>query len=199
MKKNITDPRVIRTRNLIIDALIKLSKQKQFENITIKDITSEATINRATFYYHFKDKYDLLEYTLKYRIMANVLNQLVETNDITTDSITEIFLSITEFLNSLLAQCPPSYVSLQELIETSLKKELQELFYTILKHKFEQANADFKDKLKTLSTLLTWAIYGIVTDWQIHRKNSPEEYAKKIVPYIFNGLSSLIDPIVVDT
>ncbi|MEG0256184.1 TetR/AcrR family transcriptional regulator [Vagococcus sp.] len=199
MKKITTDPRVIRTRNLIIDSLIRLSKQKNFESITIKDITSEATVNRATFYYHFTDKYDLLEQTLKYRIMNDVLNQLTEINDINADSIIVIFLSITEFLNNLLIQCSTSYVSLQKLIESNLKKELQEFFYTILKPKFEQDNTEFIDKLQTYSALLTWSIYGAVIDCQFHKKDSPEEYAKKITPYIFNGMNSLMDSIIIDT
>lgn len=56
-----TDPRVVRTRKLIMDSFMELSGKKEFKDITIKDITAEAMINRATFYYHFEDIYDLLE------------------------------------------------------------------------------------------------------------------------------------------
>jgi AcrR family transcriptional regulator len=38
-----------------MDSFIDLSSKKEFKDITIKDITSEAMINRATFYYHFED------------------------------------------------------------------------------------------------------------------------------------------------
>lgn len=55
------DPRVKRTRELIINAFITLVKKKSIESITINDITSIATINRATFYAHFPDKYALLD------------------------------------------------------------------------------------------------------------------------------------------
>ncbi|GAA3312554.1 hypothetical protein GCM10020331_000570 [Ectobacillus funiculus] len=44
-----------------MDSFIELSGKKEFKDITIKDITTEAMVNRATFYYHFADKYDLLE------------------------------------------------------------------------------------------------------------------------------------------
>lgn len=60
MAQSKIDPRVLRTRKLIMDSFINLSEQKDFTDITIKDITTEAMINRATFYYHFEDKYDLL-------------------------------------------------------------------------------------------------------------------------------------------
>ncbi|MFD2215801.1 TetR/AcrR family transcriptional regulator [Metabacillus endolithicus] len=56
-----TDLRVIRTKKLIKEALLKLIQEKGFENMTIQDIADEALINRATFYLHYQDKYDLLE------------------------------------------------------------------------------------------------------------------------------------------
>lgn len=54
------DPRVIRTRNLLRDALIALIREKGFEAVKTQDITERATLNRATFYLHYRDKYDLL-------------------------------------------------------------------------------------------------------------------------------------------
>jgi len=55
-----TDPRVIRTRQLLRDALISLIQERGFETIKTQDITTRATLNRATFYLHYRDKNDLL-------------------------------------------------------------------------------------------------------------------------------------------
>lgn len=55
------DPRVKRTLLLIRDALISLLAEKSLEQVTVRDITERAEINRATFYLHYVDKYDLLE------------------------------------------------------------------------------------------------------------------------------------------
>ncbi|MBK5480848.1 TetR/AcrR family transcriptional regulator [Peribacillus sp. TH16] len=55
------DPRVLRTRRLLIASFITVAQVKEFKDITIKEITDEATVNRATFYVHFIDKYDLLD------------------------------------------------------------------------------------------------------------------------------------------
>lgn len=194
MNKKNTVPRVIRTRNLIIDSFIKLSKQKDFKNISITDITNEAVVNRSTFYYHFTDKYDLLEQTLKYKIMHEIINKLSKIKNINDDTIIEIFMSITEFFNSLLNQCPASYSSLQKLLETSFKKELQDLFNNILSQQSKKNDPASLDHLRIYSTLLAWSIYGAVIDWQVIRIPSSEEYAKKIVPYIFNGINSLVTP-----
>ena len=55
------DPRVMRTKRLLRDALIRLMEEREFDHITVQDISDHATVKRATFYLHFKDKADLLE------------------------------------------------------------------------------------------------------------------------------------------
>lgn len=56
-----TDLRVVRTKKLIKEAFITLIQKKGFDALTIQDIADQAFINRATFYLHYQDKYDLLE------------------------------------------------------------------------------------------------------------------------------------------
>ena len=55
------DPRVRRTRKMLQDALASLLKKKDFDKISIGDIAEESTLNRATFYDHYPDKFSLLE------------------------------------------------------------------------------------------------------------------------------------------
>jgi len=55
------DRRTRKTRKAINDAFWKLMQQKDFEEITILDITETADIHRATFYLHYQDKYDWME------------------------------------------------------------------------------------------------------------------------------------------
>lgn len=58
------DLRVQRTHKLVLDALIDLTAQKGFPAVTVREITTRAGINRATFYRHYQDKFDLLnQYT----------------------------------------------------------------------------------------------------------------------------------------
>jgi AcrR family transcriptional regulator len=69
------DPRVKRTRQLLRQALMDLIPEKGYNAITIKDITDRATLNRATFYLHYRDKDDLL-----YKGMREVLDELTAAN-----------------------------------------------------------------------------------------------------------------------
>jgi AcrR family transcriptional regulator len=57
----VLDPRIRRTRQLIHTALRKIMQTKHFDEISVQDITDEATVNRATFYDHYTDKFDLLD------------------------------------------------------------------------------------------------------------------------------------------
>ncbi|MCL6458022.1 MAG: TetR family transcriptional regulator C-terminal domain-containing protein [Gorillibacterium sp.] len=56
-----TDPRVIRTRQLIGDAFIHLLQEIELEKITVNRIAQRATINRVTFYLHYRDIPDMME------------------------------------------------------------------------------------------------------------------------------------------
>ena len=52
------------TKRQLSVSLQKLLVQNQLDKITIQDLVNEAQVSRKTFYYHFQDIYDLLEWTL---------------------------------------------------------------------------------------------------------------------------------------
>src|SRR5450631_4216576 len=55
------DPRILRSRRMLMDSLAKLLSKKEFEEISVQEIADEATLNRATFYLHYPDKNALLQ------------------------------------------------------------------------------------------------------------------------------------------
>lgn len=57
----VRDPRIRRTRKLLQGALVKLMLTRSFDEISVQDIAEEATVNRATFYDHYTDKFALLD------------------------------------------------------------------------------------------------------------------------------------------
>ncbi len=60
MTQNVEDLRVRRTRKLLQKALLEAATDKGFAQVTVSDIAERAMVNRATFYRHYQDKYDLL-------------------------------------------------------------------------------------------------------------------------------------------
>ena len=58
----VEDVRAKRTDKLLLEALIELTVQNGFAAVTVSDLTKYAGINRATFYRHYEDKFDLLNH-----------------------------------------------------------------------------------------------------------------------------------------
>lgn len=67
------DRRIQKSKQAIMDSLIKLMFEKDFESITINEIAETANVNRGTVYLHYVDKFDLLDQCIDAH-----LKQLVE-------------------------------------------------------------------------------------------------------------------------
>ena len=61
MHKNSDDRRAKRSRRLLKDSLLALMQEKRFKDISARDITEGADLNRGTFYLHYSDTQALLE------------------------------------------------------------------------------------------------------------------------------------------
>ena len=66
------------TKNALATALKKLLSKKELSKITISNITEECGVNRQTFYYHFKDIYDLLEWIFTNEVIEEIDNEIEE-------------------------------------------------------------------------------------------------------------------------
>jgi AcrR family transcriptional regulator len=179
MDQTKTDPRVLRTRKLIMDAFIELSGKKEFKDITIKDITAEAMVNRATFYYHFEDIYDLLEKVLSEVLLINLERKAFEEDELNEHSLVSIFAAITDFQNALSNRCHRGY---EDTIARIIREQLEVIFYNMLR---KQRERDEDEAVKVAAVLLSWGMYGASVEWRRNSKKlTPEEYIKLAVPYI---------------
>ncbi|OMF28641.1 TetR family transcriptional regulator [Paenibacillus sp. FSL H8-0548] len=186
MTESKTDPRVLRTRKLIMDSFIELSGKKEFKDITIKDITTEAMINRATFYYHFEDIYDLLEKVLSVVLLVNLNSDLYQNDELNEEAFVRIFEAITNFQKSLSSRCHRGY---EDTIARIIREQLQIIFHKMLlkQHKTEEEEA-----LKLTAVLLSWGIYGASVEWRRDsHKISPGEFIKLAIPYIRTGIDRI--------
>lgn len=59
-KQGRSDRRVMRTKQMLREALLSLVRERGFEELSVQDILDRANVGRATFYAHFKNKEDLL-------------------------------------------------------------------------------------------------------------------------------------------
>jgi len=183
MTQKKVDPRMLRTRQLIMDAFIDLSGQKEFRDITVKDITEEAMINRATFYYHFKDIYDLLDKALSEVLLINLNTEVFDKKELNKEFFTSAFLAITNFQNSLSNRCHRGY---EETIARIIREQLEIIFYKAL---LKQHDKKEDRGLKTTAVVLSWGLYGASVEWRgSFSEQSPEQYIETVIPYILSGL-----------
>lgn len=183
MTQSKTDPRVLRTRKLIMDSFIELSGEKEFKDITIKDITSRAMINRATFYYHFEDIYDLLDKALSEVLLINLDCNYYQNNKLNEEALVNIFKAITNFQKSLSNRCHRGY---EDTIARIIREQLEIIFYKVL---LKQRSTEDNQALKVTAVMLSWGIYGASVEWKRHSKEIlPEEFIKSAIPYIISGI-----------
>src|SRR5690242_657857 len=71
------DPRVLRTRHLLLQAFSDLYSEKGFHTMTVQDVTLRAGVNRGTFYSHFEDKFALLESWLREQFQQRVASPVL--------------------------------------------------------------------------------------------------------------------------
>ena len=76
----------------LADSLKALAVKMPFEKITIKQITDGAGVIRVTFYNHFQDKYDLLEWIVKKDIISPV--KLLLANDMYREALLLMFTNM---------------------------------------------------------------------------------------------------------
>jgi len=100
------DRRILKTQEALKTAVIKLMAEKNFDDITIQDLSDQANVSRGTIYLHYMDKYDLLD-----KLIENHINELQERCeaaadlDFVTGSLiwTEYFESNYDFFSMMLA------------------------------------------------------------------------------------------------
>ena len=60
------------TKEIIIKTLFELLNEKPLAKITVKDIVERCGVNRNTFYYHFRDKYDIMHWIFEQEIVEKL-------------------------------------------------------------------------------------------------------------------------------
>lgn len=171
------DPRVARTRKAIIDAFIQLSESKPFDNITVKDITEKALINRATFYNHFLDKYDLMEKSLLEDVQINLNRQYYSEMGLDDAYVISLFEALCSFHLHLAAQCQRSYIqTINHLVVDQLE--------VIHSQKLKQAFDEYSDaEIHKMSKLFASGLFSLSQDWfASETTEEPVDYIHDILP-----------------
>ncbi|WP_054028784.1 TetR family transcriptional regulator [Bacillus sp. FJAT-28004] len=112
MASKVMNVRITQTKQSLINAFFHLVSKKDFEKITVADITKGAHVNRATFYAHFNDKYELLDYIMGDSASAAIAKRTNGIEIFDQDSIHQLVLAVCDFYQQPNIQCRSSYIGL---------------------------------------------------------------------------------------
>ncbi|MDE5578268.1 MAG: TetR/AcrR family transcriptional regulator [Oscillospiraceae bacterium] len=158
------DLRIKKTRTSIINAFLTLRSKKPLERITVKELSNAAQINKATFYLHYKDIYDLSE-TLENELFENVFNSIEHPDAVVSDP--RIF--IKELIEGFTAN--------QTLIDIIFSNERRSILVDridkeLKKFLFEK-HPEYKE-IAEINVLLTYSIKGGYYAFSENRECDPD-------------------------
>lgn len=177
-----TDPRILRTRQLLQQALDKLLKQKKFSEISIQDIAEAATLNRATFYDHYPDKFALLACTIGCRFHELVTQRELQFAGNCGAELTAIVRTVCDYLLRL--QGAAGKRPLEPPMESAIIGAVREILLAGLKRHLPESPI----APELIAASASWAIFGAAKEWAQTPSRCPSEQ-------IADAIAKLVSPI----
>jgi len=174
------DPRIRRTKEAIIDAFLELLTLKNFNDISVSDITKKARIARPTFYLHYKTKQNLLGEYLD-EIFKSYLKEILpvlEQHDQHVLSIA-LFKQVKRnesYLQSLMSG------DAAVIIQNKLHQYIREVFGILLQAQLgEQLKLISKDTRKFIIAAVSGSAYALTQEWLKEGMQHDPEYMGKLL------------------
>ena len=184
------DPRVRRTRELIVRAFGELVKEKGHRGLTVQEIAERATVNRATFYDHFRDQYELLDYYISEAFRRELRRRLPATPGLDQETLRVLVLAVCDFLSKLETGCRQrsDRQFIRPMVEAQVQSELNEVLLGWIVTAPQKASGRRATPENTAS-VVSWAIFGAGLDWSRNGGDkSAEGFADEVLAVIVEGL-----------
>ena len=172
-----TDPRILRSRRMLMEALANLLHRKEFDDISVQEIADEATLNRATFYLHYPDKNALLQAMTAARFRELIARRGLAFSDC-DDALRGIALGVCDYLVKTTG-CPTQLAKMS--LEGSIIPAVESMFREGAASHPVRPGVD----AELLATTVAWAIFGAARQWyQTPNRIPAEEMASKIAAMV---------------
>ena len=176
------------TKRALAASLKKLLGKKTLDRITIADITEDCGVNRQTFYYHFKDIYDLVEWIYT----SEASRALGEEK--TYDTWQDGFRRILDYALENRTFVINTYHSVsREFLERYLYGEAYSLLRAVVEEKAKGLSIREADK-DFIANFYKYGFTGIVCDW-IGRgmREDPDSLARQLGTLIQGNIPAAIE------
>jgi AcrR family transcriptional regulator len=182
------DPRVKRTRELLVRAFNELVAEKGHTGLTVQEIAERATINRATFYAHFTDQYELFDYVISEAFREELQRRLPDSSELSEENLKALILAACAYLAGLNTACSRTDQQFRPLIEARVQGELYELLLGWIEASPEKASGRQVSR-EVRASVVSWAIFGAALDWSRNSAaRSSDEAADQVLSAIVEGL-----------
>jgi AcrR family transcriptional regulator len=177
------DPRIKRTRQMLFHAFQTLLTEKTFELISVQDIAERSTLNRATFYDHFTDKYALLEAMIGERYGTFIEARMAGSDGTCEAALRQLILAACDFLAEVSSGCQKHQRQFEPIVESQVKSVMREFLLAGLRQ-LGARNPELK------ATMVSWAIAGAALQWSREKKTSADELANAVLPTVHTALEA---------
>lgn len=163
------------TKRALEASLKHMLLKKPLDKITISDITDDCGVNRMTFYYHFQDIYDLVEWSCEEDAKIALAGKK------TYSTWQEGFLQIFEAVKENKPFIMNVYRSVdREKIENYLFKVTYQLLIDVVNEEAEGMPVSEEDKA-FIAWFYKYAFAGLMTDWiKDDMKEDPQRIVERV-------------------
>ncbi len=165
------DPRIRRTRHLLQDALKRLLEEKEFDKISVQDITEAATLNRATFYAHYTDKFALLGELIRVSFLQLLEQRNARFDGTCSSAFQVILLAVCDYL----VEVQKSLSSKQHQFEPFVEATVIDQIRLVLLDGSRKHQVERRIPAEMIAATASWAIYGAVKQWVNTSNREPAE------------------------
>lgn len=159
------DPRVRRTRKMLQDALASLLRKKEFDKISIGDIAEESTLNRATFYDHYPDKFALLECLVAAQFQELIVQQSI-CFDGCAGALSKIATGVCHYLAETMKPGSDGLWRAGAPMDTAIVSVMRQLILD----GFAKHPPKTDVPVEFVASAIAWAIYGAAKEWVLSPK-----------------------------
>lgn len=181
----VLDPRIKRTRQLLHRAFTELLAEKSFEEISVQDIAERSTVNRATFYDHFPDKFALLEDIIAESFQAMLCGRMAGSMGTCPESVKQLIRAVCDFFADLASTCPKHQRQFAPVAESKIKSLLRDFLLVGLRQTIPEGS---KGELELRATMASWAICGAALEWSHTKTASMETFADSVFALVSTTL-----------
>ena len=175
------------TKRALEQSLKNLLLKKPLNKITITDITEDCGINRMTFYYHFQDIYDLVEWACYEDAKKALENK--KTHDTWQQGLTQLLYAVREN--------KPFIINVYNCVdkgqvEKYLKPLTDDLLLGVVEEESANVNVREEDK-RFIAQVYSYCFVGIMLDWiKDDMKEKPEDLVERLALVLDGDIGSAL-------